>query len=87
MCRNINIKMAQLNKILIDQEPVTFAQFYNQLPVKEAKNFKDTVKKACDWNYQMWYNKLYGRTKITKAESTVIIQLFNNPILKNILTK
>lgn len=50
------------------------------LPMTEGNKMRDSIKTACGWDRQTWWNRIHGRTGITTAEKALINQLAGKDI-------
>jgi hypothetical protein len=52
--------------------------YYEKLPRKKAKIFKDRLLGILIWTENVWWNKIYGKTKIDPWEQDKIRDLYND---------
>lgn len=54
-----------------------FKTWWVMLPMVEATQIRDTLKKELGWSSQQWFSRINGKTEFTTAEKKIISTLTN----------
>lgn len=50
----------------------------NDIPFKDVETFRNRICELLEWSLKMWEYKLYGNTKITRAEKIALHIFFTD---------